>query len=64
MAVKYWWLEFPVSIFWLSILQTVEKLFLATQILAGNIQDQIDTETRLDKGRKLISKVQLVTETG
>lgn len=64
MAVKYWWLEFAVSIFWLSILQTVEKLLLATQILAGNIQDQIDTETRLDKGRKLISKVQLVTETG
>lgn len=62
MAVKYWWLEYVVSIFWLSLLQTAEKLFLAMQTLAGDIQDQIDAEMHLDKGRKLISKVQLVTE--
>lgn len=60
--MKYWWLEYVVSIFWLSLLQTAEKLFLAMQTLDGDIQDQIDAETHLDKGRKLISKVQLVTE--
>lgn len=60
--MKYWWLEYVVSIFWLSLLQTAEKLFLAMQTLDGDIQDQIDAERHLDKGRKLISKVQLVTE--